>query len=149
MMVLPSGNMYFLNVDDALVISNRGEYVIRKEIETYFYVKDGSIGPPSIYLGNKDYKITLENGVETWSFSSAQYVQVAVANVEEYLTKHGKSLPHKATSPFTLGYRPEVDVAPELDAKDAAYYQSLIGILLWIVELGRADIAVEASLMTS
>ena len=68
-------------------------------------------------------------------------------NVEEYLTKHGNSLPHKATSPFTSIYRPEVDVTPELDAKDAAYYQSLIGILSWIVELGRADISVDTSIM--
>ena len=79
-----------LYVENALVISNRGEYVIRKEIETYFYVKDGSIGPPSIYLGNKDYKITLENGVETWSLRSSQYVQAEVANVEDYLTNNGK-----------------------------------------------------------
>jgi len=32
---------------------------------------------------------------------------------------------------------------------DAAYYQSLIGILRWIIELGRAGIAVEASMMAS
>ena len=52
-----------------------------------------------------------------------------MANIEEYLTKHGKSLPRTSTSTFTSGYRHEVDVTPELDVKDAAYYQSLIGIL--------------------
>ena len=44
-----------------------------------------------------------------------------MTNVEEYLTKHGKSLTRKFTSTFTLGYRHEVDVTPELDTKDAAY----------------------------
>ena len=32
---------------------------------------------------------------------------------------------------------------------DAAYYQSLIGILRWIVELGRVDVCLEVSMMSS
>ena len=52
-------------------------------------------------------------------------------------------------SPFTTGYRPEVDVTDELNSTDAAYYQSLIGILRWIVELGRVDITTEVSMMAS
>ena len=65
-----------------------------------------------------------------------------MTNFEEYLTKNGKSSPRKATSTFTSGYILEVDVTHELDAKDAAYYQSLIGILCCILELGRSNIAV-------
>ena len=66
---------YFLFcVDDALVISNREEDVIRKEIGKYFRIKDSSIRTPSIYLGNKVSKVTIENGVGAWSFSSPQYV---------------------------------------------------------------------------
>ena len=66
-----------------------------------------------------------------------------MADVKEYLTKHGKSLPRKSTSPFTSGYWPEFDVTPELDANNAAYYQPLIGIIRCIFELGYADISVE------
>ena len=33
--------------------------------------------------------------------------------------------------------------------RDSAYYQSLIGILWWIVELGRIDICLEVSMMSS
>ena len=46
-------------------------------------------------------------------------------------------------------YRPELDVSPELMPRDSAYYQSLIGILWWIVELGRIDICLEVSMMSS
>ena len=138
-----------LYVDDALCISMNAENILRKEIGKYFYVKEGSVGPPSIYLGNKVSKVTLDNGQEAWSFSSSQYVQAAVSNVEEYLKKRGQSLPAKAPAPFATGYRPEIDVTDELNMTDAAYYQSLIGILRWIVELGRADITVEASMMAS
>ena len=47
------------------------------------------------------------------------------------------------------GYRPENDVTPELDANNAAYHQSLIGVLQWMVELGRVDIYCEVLMMLS
>ena len=46
-------------------------------------------------------------------------------------------------------YHPELDISPELLPDEAAYYQSLIGILRWIVELGRIDITGEVSKMSS
>jgi len=46
-------------------------------------------------------------------------------------------------------YRPELDISAELDPHDCAYYQSLIGILRWIVKLGRVDICCEVSMMSS
>ena len=50
-----------LYVDDALVISERGEKVIKEELGRSFYLKEESIGPPTVYLGNKVSKVTLEN----------------------------------------------------------------------------------------
>ena len=47
------------------------------------------------------------------------------------------------------GYCPEIDITEELNPTDAAYYQSLVGVLLWIVELGREDICVEVSMLAS
>eukprot|EP00957_Ditylum_brightwellii_P165407 12593610-Ditylum_brightwellii.AAC.1 len=46
-------------------------------------------------------------------------------------------------------YRPALDITPVLSPFDRAYYQSLIGMLRWMVELGRIDICLEASLMSS
>ena len=46
-------------------------------------------------------------------------------------------------------YRPELDVSPELMPRDSTYHQSLIGILQWIVELGRIDICLEVSMLSS
>ena len=46
-------------------------------------------------------------------------------------------------------YRPELDVSEELSPSDASYYQSLIGILRWIVELGHVDVCLEVSMMSS
>ena len=46
-------------------------------------------------------------------------------------------------------YRPGFDVSPELNHHDASYYPLLIGVLWWIVELGRVDICLEVSMLLS
>ena len=53
--------------------------------------------------------------------------------------------------PFRVAtYRPELDFSPELEPKEATYYQSQIGILRWmVVELGRVDIITEVSELAS
>ena len=138
-----------LYVDDALVISMNAEDILRNEIGKYWTMKKDSIGPPKVYLGNKISKVLLENGALAWAFSSSQYVQLAVSNVEDYLKKTGEKLPSRASTPFPTNYRPEIDTTKELNPTKAAYYQSLIGILRWVVELGRMDITCEVSMMAS
>ena len=84
-------------------------------------------------------KVTLATGVECWDFGLSQYVQEAVKNIQKYLddlrtvgnTKY--SFPVKANTPMQTSYRCELDVTPELDDKYANYFQSLIGVLRWIV----------------
>ena len=138
-----------LYVDDVLVISEQADRVLRKDIGQHFVLREESIGPPSLYLGGKLREITLENGVKAWAFGSTQYVQAAVRNVEEHLKKTGEKLPYKAPTPLSSNYCPEIDVSPELGEIEAAYYHSLIGVLRWIVELGRVDMDVEVSMMSS
>jgi hypothetical protein len=141
-----------LYTDDALVVSENAEQILRNELGRYFTLKEESIGPPKVYLGGHVRKIKLDNGVECWAFSSSQYVQAAVKNVEEYLSKRDDinwKLPTRAETPIQTSYRPELDVSPELQPIDAAYYMSLIGVLRWIVELGRVDICLECSMLSS
>ena len=138
-----------LYTDDCLVLSERADSVLRDEIGKYFELKEESIGKPSQYLGGKLREVELDNGTKCWAFGSTQYVHAAVENVETYLKKRGLSLPAKAPEPLTKGYRPEIDTSPELGSEDASYYHSLIGVLRWIVELGRADLTTEVSMMSS
>lgn len=137
------GSTYYeyvlLYTDDALVISEKAEASLRSEIGRYFELKQESIGPPKIYLGGHVQKVQLENGVWAWAFSSSQHVQAVVKNVETWLPKEENKmwkLPTKANTPITTTYHPELDVSQELLESDASYYQSLIGILQWIVDLG-------------
>ena len=49
---------------------------------------------------------------------------------------------------MTSGYHPEIYITPELGEEDAAYFHYLIGVLRWILELGRVEINVEASMLS-
>ena len=63
----------------------------------------------------------LPNMVESWTFSSIQYVQEAVSNVEiffQYLD--GSMLSTKINAPLSNDYGPELDSSPELDGADGA-----------------------------
>ena len=46
-------------------------------------------------------------------------------------------------APLRSGYRTETDDSTELKAYGLHYYQELIGVLRWIVELGRVEILLE------
>ena len=48
-----------------------------------------------------------------------------------------------------MGYSPELDESPTLNPSLASYYQSQIGILRWMVEIGRIDIMTEVSMLSS
>ena len=76
-------------------------------------------------------------------------MQAAVSNVSSYLKERNLALPKRASAPFRGDYRPEIDFTPELNPTEAAYFQSLIGVLRWIVELGRVDITCEVSELAS
>ena len=66
--------------------------------------------------------------------------------MKDYLHKRGEKLPNTKW-PWHITYCPEVDVSPELGAYEAGCFQSLIGVLRQIVELGRSDLAMETSAM--
>ena len=81
----------------------------------------GSIGDPDIYLGAKLRNVQLDNGVFAWGMSPEKYVQEAVRNVEEHLTKEygGRNLPKKGTAPWPSKCVSETDTTPELGPKEA------------------------------
>ena len=58
-------------------------------------------------------------------------------------------LPKSAENPFPLNYSPETDVTEVLDADMANYFQTLIGVMRWMVEIGWIDIVTEVSMLSS
>jgi hypothetical protein len=81
--------------------------------------------------------------------SAANYIQEALRCLQLELSKAGKTLKGKPSTPMQSNYRPELDISPILDPEQANYYMSLIGILRWAVELGRIDIYIDVCLLSS
>ena len=80
---------------------------------------------------------------------SQNYVKAALTTVEEAIEHREYDMPMKAKTPFSTKYSPELDTTPELDADDTRLCQEWVGILRWDVELGRIDIYLEVSLISS
>jgi hypothetical protein len=134
--VQPSdGHNYYayalLYVDDIL-IAHHDSLLCLHEIDKYFKMKPGSIGDPKFYLGAKVQQTKLLNGVYAWGMSSSKYIQAAIRNVKDYVanTCPGLKLAKRAMGLFPTGYILELDIMPELNNKDAMFYQLQIFIAL-------------------
>ncbi len=114
-------------------------------LKTTFTLKDNKIESPEMYLGAQLGKLDVD-AVSFWTMSAEKYVTAAVKNVEEALSKRGLRLLSKCYTPMPTDYKPELETSPELKADGVQYYQELIGIHRWAVELGRVDILLETSL---
>ena len=149
--VQSNGRSYYeyllLYIDHCLAVIKHPTELLQ-ELDTYFCMKPGSVGTPKLYLREKFSKTQVPNGVADYTIRTIQYVQEAVNNFEQHLTDKGTRLNRGGTAPLSPGYRPELDASPELELQDATYYQSLIGILRWMVDMGRIDITCEVSMMS-
>jgi hypothetical protein len=147
------GHQYYayclLYVDDILMVHHNGVKALR-EINHFSKTKPNSIWDHEFYFGAKLRPMTLPNGVVAWGMSESKYVQAAVAMVKTY---HAKEYPTRkwgrTSGPFPSDYVPELDTTDLLDNEKAAFYQSQIGVLRWIVELNRIDIITEVSELSS
>ena len=111
-------------------------------------LKEISVSDPDIYLGAKLKKVRMDNDVWCWSISPSKYVQDSVRNCQKYLKGNlynEYEFIANAPNPFPLGYEPCMDVSPLLSSDEASYFQTIIGVMSWIVDLGRIYIAVEVS----
>ena len=70
--------------------------------------------------------------------------------MEWYFENQDKwQMPKKVETPMTVSDRPELDVTHVLSSTDTSCYMSLIGIIWWMLELGRVGICLEVSMMYS
>jgi hypothetical protein len=142
-------------VDDILII-NKDPQKDMAMIQSDFTVKKSSIEEPKSYLGADINKVYYPDGSMAWTLGSETYVKRAVKNLKERMKKDGfefnkklSDVTHSAPQPFSsVNYRPELDTSDECNDIQITFYQNLIGILRWIVELGRIDIAYEVSILS-
>ena len=150
--VKPDGSKYYemilCYVDDVIAMSSKPILII-DGIRATFRLKDDKAEVPEVYLGGDIKQVETASGTKCWTLSSEKYIKTAIANVEEKLSKSNLRLPSKCITPFVSGYHPSEDVTKELDSEGTRYYQELIGVLRWAIELGRVDILLEVALLST
>jgi hypothetical protein len=85
-----------------------------------------------------------------WGLS--KYVVQSVENFQIHLTEkiNGKYLiPASANNPFPVDYGPSTDLSDILVPECSSFYQHYIGVMRWMVELGRINIATKISMLSS
>jgi Fe-S-cluster containining protein len=139
----------FIYTDDVIVISENPNHIL-SEMNKHFLLKADSIGPPTRYLGANisEFFITGDERAK-WAIGSQDYVREAVRVVKAWLEQRGMQLKTKTSGVLPNGYRPELESSEILGQDEAHFYMQAIGILRWIVELGRVDICGEVSMMSS
>ena len=121
---------YICTHSDDFMIASRDPQQVMDSIKVTYNVK--SEGPPEYYLGN-DYK---RDAKGRWCFGCRKYIKEAISRIERMFGGITKS-----TVPMVSGDHPEMDESEVLGDEDHRKFQMLIGIMNWVVTIGRLDIA--------
>lgn len=137
-------------------ITDKKPELIMSTIKDTYKVRQDTIKQPYQYLGADIRQVHFDDGTFAFTMSSQSYVKNAVKNIKDRLNDDGlrfntklSSIEFSAKQPFSsTEYRPELDTSAECNEDQTQFYQNVIGILRWLVELGRIDIAYEVSILS-
>ena len=118
------------HVDDFKVVAKEPEMWIDR-IAGAFLIKEH--GPRKYYLGN-DYTYHAEHDI--WTYSCATYAKEAIAKIERMF----HNLPKESTPLPREDCHPELDNSPLLDLDGHRKFQMILGMLQWMVTIGRPDL---------
>lgn len=153
------GNEYYsylvVYVDDVLCIHKNPDEVL-KLINRDYQLKSPP-SAPNMYLGADFAKYEIFDDetnsiINAWSMSADSHIKKALDVIEDRMSRDNVRFRSKKTaeSPFSSqDYRPELDTSELCNDDQVEFFQSLIGILRWLCELGRLDILTETSLLST
>jgi len=118
-------------VDDLMIISRDPKSIVETLEKEHCFKLKGT-GPIEFHLGCDWFRD--ENGV--LCYAPRQYIDKMIGTYERlYGTK-----PRKFHSPLIKGDHPELDTSDTLDDEGTKIYQSLVGALQWVIQIGRFDV---------
>ena len=129
-----------LYVDDLLIASKDPASIIKELEERFGFTLKGT-GPTKFHLGIDYFRD--ENNM--LCMAPKKFIDKLI---DGYVRMFG-SKPRQYTSPLENGDHPEIDDSIELELEDIKKYQSLIGNLQWVVQIGRFDITTAVMTMAS
>ena len=132
-------------VDDVLVWSKDPMKIINEMKKTYTMK---GIGVPEYYLGGNVEQLGPE-----WEKEGIKIALSARTYIKNVIKKNAQMLGINSfksqKSPMAEEYHPEEDTTPLLNDEGISKYQSLIGTGIWIITLGRFDVAYAISTLAA
>jgi Reverse transcriptase (RNA-dependent DNA polymerase) len=140
-------DMVLVYVDDILIFAKNAKLTM-DELGKPYEFKPESVKEPDIYLDADMEKVQLPDGRVEWAMSSQTYVKNAVKVFESLIAEDDPEAKSKTTARnlFPTGYKPKLNVTPELNDELGSRFLQLIGILRWAIELDRIDILLRRAL---
>ena len=108
---------------------------------TYLFVDSLSIAISSFVIF---FSFLFTTSLHVTCFDSRLSITIFESSWRRFSTEYSAKQPFSSND-----YRPELDTSAECDANQTQFYQNLIGILRWSVELGRIDIGFECASLSS
>ena len=128
-------------VDDLIIGSKDPEAIVNTLTSPKYGFKLKGTGDVSYHLGSDYFRD--KHGY--LCFAPRKYV---INMVETYQRLFGQA-PKEYTSPLEKGDHPELDDSEFLSLEDTKKYQSMIGALQWVIQIGRLDITTACMTMSS
>ena len=126
-------------VDDLLIASKDPAAIIKVLREKYDFKLKGT-GPIEFHLGC-DFFRDAENNL---CYAPRKYILKMLDNYERIFGVK----PKQFASPLVKGDHPETDDSPLLEIEGIKIYQSLIGGLQWVIQIGRFDVSTAVMTMS-
>jgi hypothetical protein len=128
-------------VDDIMMFGKDPQAFFDDVVTQIYNYQLKGFGAPVYHLGGDFFRE--KDGPFAWGTNS--YVKKMNQNYEILFNE----TPKEASSPMVDKDHPELELSEELGPEDIKRYQSLIGVLQWLVTLGRFDILVGVATMGS
>ncbi len=130
-----SGYDYISTYVDDFLITAKDPWVYMKKLQEIYVIKDPKV--PDFYLGASYVGSPKGN----WGINAKEYIREGISQIEKRL---GITIREEKT-PMKTGDHPEEDETPVLGNELHREYQSLMGMLQWLVSLCRIDICYAVS----
>ena len=119
-------------VDDCLIVSKDPQAVIDMLTKKHAFKLKGT-GPISFHLGCDFFRD--KDGV--LCYAPCKYIEKILENYRRIFGQY----PRPVTSPLVSNDHPELDTTDLLDEDWTKVYQSLVGGLQWVIQIGRFDVS--------
>ena len=83
-----------------------------------------------------------------WTILLEKYLDISIKNVKEKLARERLVLLTRYETLFISNYYPVENIFPELNVSELQYYQEIIKILYWAIEINRVNILLKIVLLS-